>query len=259
MGGLDKKVSVLDLSNYWTPSPVPEQSSTSKPWLIKEPKAQGGGENLELPRKMADVESPPVEAITEAPSVLNDTAEAAINGTTGKIPSTPEGMALAYGSLLVMALIPIFVGAFRSVKSHKEQLENSASTGEKPETMTQKDAAMFPIIASCALFGLYVFFQVFSKDHINLLLSVYFFVLGIFALSHMVGPTVTKLIPGSVPKIQYRLHFTQGEGDQIEDVIDSEFSTHDMIVFALSAALGVWYLVKKHWIANNIFGLAFAI
>ena len=46
---------------------------------------------------------------------------------------------------------------------------------------------------------------------------------------------------------------------QLEDVIDSEFSTHDMIVFALSAALGVWYLLKKHWIANNIFGLAFAI
>ena len=48
--GLDKKVSVLDLSNYWTLSPVPKQSSTSKPWLIKEPKAQGGEENLELPR-----------------------------------------------------------------------------------------------------------------------------------------------------------------------------------------------------------------
>ena len=44
--------------------------------------------------------------------------------------------------------------------------------------MTQKDAAMFPIIASCALFGLYVFFQVFSKEHVNLLLSVYFLVLG---------------------------------------------------------------------------------
>ena len=41
---------------------------------------------------------------------------------TDQIPSTPEGMALAYGSLLVMALIPIFVGAFRSVKSHKEQV-----------------------------------------------------------------------------------------------------------------------------------------
>ena len=61
-------------------------------------------------------------------------------------------------------------------------------------------------------------FQLFSKDHINLLLSIYFFVLGIFALSHMVGPTITKFIPSSVPRIQYRLHFTQGEGDQVRRV-----------------------------------------
>ena len=33
-------------------------------------------------------------------------------------------------------------------------------TGEAPETMTQKDAMMFPVIASCALFSLYIFFQV---------------------------------------------------------------------------------------------------
>ncbi len=103
------------------------------------------------------------------------------------------------------------------------------------------------------------FLQIFSKDHINLLLSVYFFVLGIFALSHMVGPTVSKFIPSSVPLIPYRLHFSQGEGGQLEDIVDFEFTTHDLIVFALSSVVGVWYFMKKHWIANNIFGLAFAI
>ena len=36
-------------------------------------------------------------------------------------PSTPEGMAVAYGSLVIMALIPIFLGAFRSVKHQDEQ------------------------------------------------------------------------------------------------------------------------------------------
>ena len=54
----------------------------------------------------------------------------------------------------------IFFGAFRSVKSHKEQSDESKRTGEAPETMTRRDAMMFPLIASCALFGLYVFFQV---------------------------------------------------------------------------------------------------
>ena len=103
-------------------------------------------------------------------------------------------MIIAYGSLVVMALIPIFLGrsdrsmslakyqflfcSFRSVDSQKEQKDNHEKTGERPETMTQKDAMMFPLIASCALFGLYVFFQVFSKEHVNLLLSVYFLVLG---------------------------------------------------------------------------------
>ena len=36
----------------------------------------------------------------------------------------------------------------------------SQKNGEKPESMTSKDAAMFPIIASCTLLGLYIFFKV---------------------------------------------------------------------------------------------------
>ena len=36
----------------------------------------------------------------------------------------------------------------------------SQESGEKIESMSKKDAAMFPLIASGALFGLYVFFKV---------------------------------------------------------------------------------------------------
>merc|ERR1719219_2390786 len=156
-------------------------------------------------------------------------AAEAINGTTAKVPATPEGMMIAYGSLLVMALLPIFIGAFRSVTSHKEQKENQEKTGERPETMTQKDAMMFPIIASCALFGLYIFFQIFSKEYINLLLSFYFLVLGIFALSHMMSPVILKLVPSAVPIIPFHLKFTRGEGDSKESVLDYQFTTHDLL------------------------------
>ena len=34
------------------------------------------------------------------------------------------------------------------------------ASGEKPEMMSNKDAAMFPLIASVTLFGIYIFFQV---------------------------------------------------------------------------------------------------
>jgi len=57
------------------------------------------------------------DVINETAAVLNETAKNA----TAKIPATPEGMATAYGSLVVMALVPIFFGSLRSVRFHKEQ------------------------------------------------------------------------------------------------------------------------------------------
>lgn len=40
---------------------------------------------------------------------------------TEKIPATPEGMAVAYTSLVIMSLLPIFYGSYKSVKLHTEQ------------------------------------------------------------------------------------------------------------------------------------------
>jgi minor histocompatibility antigen H13 len=187
-----------------------------------------------------------------------EAVQEAVNGTA-KVPATQEGMIIAYGSLVVMALIPIFLGSFRSVDSQKEQKDNHEKTGERPETMTQKDAMMFPLIASCALFGLYMIFNIFGKEYINMLLSFYFLVLGIFALSHMVSPVVLKLVPSALPVIPFHLQFTQGEGDARESVVDYQFNTHDLVCLGLCSVVGVWYILKKHWLANDLLGMAFAI
>lgn len=53
-----------------------------------------------------------------AENVENITEKA---NTTGRIPATFEGMAIAYSSLVIMAILPIFFGSFRSVSHHKEQ------------------------------------------------------------------------------------------------------------------------------------------
>jgi len=194
----------------------------------------------------------------DAASVVEEVAEAVKNGTA-KVPATQEGMIIAYSSLVIMALIPIWFGSFRSVDSQKEQKEKHETTGEKPETMTQKDAMMFPLIASCALFGLYMIFNIFGKEYINMLLSFYFLVLGIFALAHMVSPAVLRLVPSAVPLVPFHLQFTQGEGDAKESVLDYQFNTHDLVVLALCSVVGVWYIMKKHWLANDLLGMAFAV
>lgn len=46
----------------------------------------------------------------------------AVNATVAKFVATPEGTALAYGSLVFMALLPIFFGALRSVNCGKSKV-----------------------------------------------------------------------------------------------------------------------------------------
>lgn len=116
--------------------------------------------------------------------------------------------------------------------------------------------AQFQIIASCALFGLYIFFKLFSKEYINYLLTGYFFVLGVLALAHLIAPAISKLVPSSIPFIPFHLRFTKGSN---EDLINYKFTSYDIVCLILSSVIGVWYLFKKHWIANNLFGLAFAV
>ncbi|XP_053173055.1 minor histocompatibility antigen H13 isoform X1 [Scomber japonicus] len=203
---------------------------------------------------MSEAETVPVPEMNVPGS--NDTGS---NGTealnaTAKFVASPEGTALAYGSLVLMALLPIFFGALRSVTCSK-----SKNASDMPETITSRDAARFPIIASCTLFGLYLFFKVFSQEYINLLLSVYFFVLGVLALSHTMSPLMSRIFPDSFPNKQYQLLFTQGSGEAKEEIVNYEFDTKNLVCLVISSVVGVWYLFKKHWIANNLFGLAFAL
>uniref|UniRef100_A0A3B3CAP2 Histocompatibility (minor) 13 n=1 Tax=Oryzias melastigma TaxID=30732 RepID=A0A3B3CAP2_ORYME len=209
---------------------------------------------------MSEAEQVPASASEAASAVILDALNATdSNGTealnaTAKFVATPEGTALAYGSLVFMALLPIFFGALRSVTCSK-----SKNSADMPETITSRDAARFPIIASCTLFGLYLFFKVFSQEYINLLLSVYFFVLGVLALSHTMSPLMSRIFPVSLPNKQYQLLFTQGSGESKEEIVNYEFDTKNLVCLLISSVVGVWYLLKKHWIANNLFGLAFAL
>lgn len=209
---------------------------------------------------MSEAEQIPASAPEAAAAAVLDALNATdSNGTealnaTGKFVATPEGTALAYGSLVFMALLPIFFGALRSVSCSK-----SKNAADMPETITSRDAARFPIIASCTLFGLYLFFKVFSQEYINLLLSVYFFVLGVLALSHTMSPLMSRIFPASFPNKQYQLLFTQGSGESKEEIVNYEFDTKNLVCLLISSVVGVWYLLKKHWIANNLFGLAFAL
>jgi len=202
---------------------------------------------------MADMEVNETLSAAAVNATMNETAT---NATlSGRAAATPEGLLVAYTSLVIMALLPIWFGSFRSVAFNKKQKES----GEKIESMSKKDAAMFPLIASCALFGLYIFFKIFSKEYINLLLALYFFVIGVLCVTNLLSPLVKLVMPASFPNSAYHLMLTEDANDKKEEHLNVNFDRMDLVALCLAGAVGVWYLIKKHWIANNIFGLAFSL
>jgi minor histocompatibility antigen H13 len=53
--------------------------------------------------------------------IITQVAENATEEITNKkIPASPEGMLVAYTSLVIMAVLPIFFGSRRSVSHHEE-------------------------------------------------------------------------------------------------------------------------------------------
>jgi hypothetical protein len=64
---------------------------------------------------------------SNAENVAQQVVETIVNATnssaneTEKFKATPEGLFVAYSSLLVMALLPIILGSFKSVKHQKKQ------------------------------------------------------------------------------------------------------------------------------------------
>lgn len=225
----------------------------------------------------------------DAPQV-NVTANVTATNATEKFTPTPEGMACAYLSLMIMASVPIFVGSFKSIKHQVDTHAISRRTGVQAETLTDRDAVMFPWIASCALFSFYILMK-FIPDLVNLAVSGYFFFLGVVAIYRLIRTATFKIFPTKYNSTQYTFIFgsknlnlsgsgsessgrasrsgsasptesdQSNESDIVPDdlMIFTKFTPSDILAFVLASALGVWYIWTKHWVANNAFALAFAL
>lgn len=61
------------------------------------------------------------DTAAEIPATVEESIVEAVKNATDKVPASIEGVAIAYLSLVVMAILPIFFGSFRSVKYLNEQ------------------------------------------------------------------------------------------------------------------------------------------
>lgn len=68
------------------------------------------------------------EAVDDVVKIINETNGTNTEEVFKRTPATTEGMLIAYTSLVIMALVPIFFGSFRSVRLH---IQNKVSTFNK--------------------------------------------------------------------------------------------------------------------------------
>merc|ERR1711865_482481 len=114
-------------------------------------------------------------------ATLNATA-AVVNATAEAAAADPTSMFFVYACLLTSAPALVYYGSQRSTDQPAE------------ETMTTKDAMMFPVVGSCVLFGLFLVFKFFAKEYINMLLHVYFIFLGAVCIATTVHPWLVRIM-----------------------------------------------------------------
>eukprot|EP01132_Coremiostelium_polycephalum_P006100 gene6100-7599_t len=176
--------------------------------------------------------------------------EAANNNTSVDATKQPleltNGLLFAYIAIWIMAVIPIYIGSYMSLKE------------TKVEAMSRSDAYKFPIVGSFFLFGLYLAFKFVDKDLINKVLSYYFILFGALAMTQLLSMLFKKVFNLKQNK-EPLFRFTIPNIKFICEATPVTIETVDIFSFIIAATLSVWYIQTKHWIANNVFGLTFSI
>lgn len=145
-------------------------------------------------------------------------------------------------NVVLTACLAVYAGCYRSVKPTPPT-----------ETMSNEHAMRFPLVGSAMLLSLFLLFKFFSKDLVNAVLTCYFFLLGILAFSATLLPAIKRFLPNQWNEnvIVWRFPYFRS--------LEVEFTKSQVVAAIPGFFFCVWYAAKKHWLANNILGLAFCI
>lgn len=154
-------------------------------------------------------------------------------------------------NLICMSTLIIYIGSHRSLKLLMTEEEGGVASKDK-EVLTAQDAYKFPIIGSCALFGLYYAFKNFDKEMVNFILALYFSVAGVFTLTGTFSPFVSNFISS---KKTYGFKTTL----PLIGEIDALLTPAELVSLVLSIVFAYYYFITKHFLMNNVLGISFCV
>ena len=110
-------------------------------------------------------------------------------------------------------------------------LPRSLLTKFQPRTSFSLEFQLCVILPGTNNFRLHTF-----KDILTIVETTYYY---------NYSPLISSLVPAAIPKTQYHISFTKGEGDKVEHIINYKFNLHDIVCLICCSLVGTWYLVKK--------------
>lgn len=159
-------------------------------------------------------------------------------------------------NLVLTATCVVFIGSHRSLgqlvtDEPGKDGKSAGGGGGKKDTMSTKDVMQFPIVGSCALFGLFIAFK-YYKVYAAKILSFYFAAVGLFTLTVTLTP-LTTVVFKSPKKFGFKRTFPLiGE-------LDLEFTIAELISSIPAGLFAYYHFIHKGAMMNNVLGISFCV
>jgi len=154
-----------------------------------------------------------------------------------------------------------------NLREQAEKVKNNEPGAEAVEVMKKEDAMQFPIIGSCALFGLYLALKYLGKEWVNFFIGLYFCLAGTYAVSLSLAPFLkcTSIAPKLMnEKLVFKrtINITNKFlADYIfeDDKIELDFCATDVLSLIVGVFSSWYYFTTRYWVANNVLAISFCL
>lgn len=148
--------------------------------------------------------------------------------------------------MMVLSNVIIIIASINAAKrERKRKLEGGE---EERDVIGREQAYRFPIIASVALFGMFLAFKYLPKDWVSFLLTLYGVCFGGLAFATVIGSLL-----GNIPSLPPIFSKEFGMKDYIT------VTPCDVIGIVTASPVAVWYYKTRAGLANNILGSSLAL
>mmetsp|Transcript_21729 Transcript_21729/g.38931 ORF Transcript_21729/g.38931 Transcript_21729/m.38931 type:complete len:492 (-) Transcript_21729:208-1683(-) len=145
--------------------------------------------------------------------------------------------------LLTLATLCVFLGCKHGVWCFTEAKESRQAN----QVLQSGDAAWFPVMGSCMLFGLFIVLKYLGKDWVKMAITCAITTACTFGVGTNTD-AIFALLRNKTSPVLLRI-----------PVLDEKVTLLQILGSLVGAAMAACYFLTKNWIVNNVFGVSFCL